>query len=171
LVPETDNPYDVNAVSVWVDGLKVGYLSRDDARRYRPGLLALQREYGMPIALPGVIVGGGMRADGPGRLGVFLRHDPADFGLQPLPVPQSAPHMRTGLSEAFATDGINGTPHLSWMRDLPGDDIRAISTLRKLLVEEVDPLDRHFMYAQLETLLYRSREVFASALRSGSRYR
>jgi hypothetical protein len=79
--------------------------------------------------------------------------------------------MRTGLSEAFATDGINGTPHLSWMRDLPGDDIRAISTLRKLLVEEVDPLDRHFMYAQLETLLYRSREVFASALRSGSRYR
>ena len=164
LVPETDNPYDSNAVSVWVDGLKVGHLSRDDARRYRPGLLALQRERGMPVALPGVIVGGGMRADGPGRLGVFLRHDPADFGLQPPPVPQPAFHMRTGLSEALATGGTDGTHDLSWMRDLPGDDIRAISTLRKLLVGEADPLDRHFIYAQLETLLYRSREVFASAL-------
>ncbi len=164
LAPETDNPYDSNAVSVWVDGLKVGYLSRDDARQYRPGLLALQREHGMPIALPGVIVGGGMRADGPGRLGVFLRHDPADFGLQPSPMPQHAFHMRTGLSEAFATDGANGIHHLSWMRDLPGDEIRAISTLRKLLAGEADPLDRHFMYAQLETLLYRSREAFGSAL-------
>ncbi len=36
LVAETDNPYDSNAVSLWVSGLKVGYLSRDDARRYRP---------------------------------------------------------------------------------------------------------------------------------------
>jgi hypothetical protein len=164
LVPEADNPFDPNAVSVWVDSLKVGYLSRDDALRYRPGLLALQREHGMPIALPGVIVGGGMRADGPGRLGVFLRHDPADFGLQPPPVPQRALHMRTGLSEAFATDAANGTHDLSWLLDLPGDEIRAISMLRKLLVDETDPLARHFMQAQLETLLYRSREAFASAL-------
>jgi hypothetical protein len=37
LVAETDNPYDANAVSVWVQGLRVGYLSREDARRYRPG--------------------------------------------------------------------------------------------------------------------------------------
>jgi hypothetical protein len=43
LVAEPDNPYDANAVSVWVRGLKVGYLSRDDARRYRPGLLAWSR--------------------------------------------------------------------------------------------------------------------------------
>ena len=164
LVPEADNPYDSNAVSVWVDGLKVGYLSRDDARRYRPGLVALQREHGMPIALQGVIAGGGIRENGPGLLGVFLRHDPCDFGLQPPPVLQPALHMRTGLSEAFATDGANGTHHLSWMRDLPGDDIRAITILRVLLVGETDPLARHFMYAQLETLLYRSREAFASAL-------
>jgi hypothetical protein len=39
LAAEADNPDDANAVSVWVQGLKVGYLSRDDARRYRPGLL------------------------------------------------------------------------------------------------------------------------------------
>jgi hypothetical protein len=64
LVAEADNPYDPNAVSVWVQGLKAGYLSRDYARRYRPGLLALQTKYGKPIALAGAIVGGGIRADG-----------------------------------------------------------------------------------------------------------
>lgn len=66
---------------MWIDGLKVGHLSRDDARRYRPGLLALYEAHSKPVALSGVIVGGGMREDGPGRLGVFLRYDPADFGL------------------------------------------------------------------------------------------
>jgi HIRAN domain len=81
LIAEDDNPYDANAVAVWVQGLKVGHLSRANARRYRPGLLSLQRRYGQPVALNGVIVGGGIREDGPGRLGVFLRHDPADFGL------------------------------------------------------------------------------------------
>ena len=81
LVAEDDNPHDANAVAVWVQGLKVGHLSRADARRYRPGLLGLQRRHGEPVALNGVIAGGGIRGDGPGRLGVFLRHDPADFGL------------------------------------------------------------------------------------------
>ena len=33
------------------------------------------------VLLVGVIAGGGIREDGPGRLGVFLRHDPADFDL------------------------------------------------------------------------------------------
>lgn len=164
LVPESDNPYDSNAVSVWVEGLKVGYLSRDDAERYRPGVLALQREHGMPIALLGVIVGGGIREDGPGLLGVFLNHNPADFGLQAPSVPHRGPRMRTGLSEAAAIYGADHTYHLSWLSDLPGDDIRAITILRRLLVRETDPLDRHFMYAQLENLLYRSRGAFVSAL-------
>ena len=81
LVAEDDNPHDANAVAVWVQGLKVGHLSRANARRYRPGLLGLQRRYGQLITLNGVIVGGGIREDGPGRLGVFLRHDPTDFDL------------------------------------------------------------------------------------------
>ncbi len=164
LVPETNNPYDPDAVSVWVNGLKVGYLSREDARRYRPGLLALQREHRMPIALRGVIAGGGIREDGPGRLGVFLRHDPAEFGLQSTPVPGPAMHMRTGLSEAFAADGVTGTHHLDWTLDLPADNIRAITAIRQLLTRETDPVSRHYMHAQLENLLYRSREAFASAL-------
>src|SRR6266487_5225174 len=134
LVAETDNHYDANAVSVWIGGLKVGYLSRDDAQRYQPGLLALQKKHGQPIALPGVIVGGGMREDGPGRLGVFLRHDPVDFGLPGVsspPPPES--RMRTGLSDAFATDAADASYDLAWMNDLPEDDIRAIPMLRRLL--------------------------------------
>ena len=83
LVADDANPYDAEAVSVWIDGLKVGHLSRHDARLYRPGLLALQGVHHKPIALSGVIAGGGIRQDGPGKLGVFLDHDPADFGLPP----------------------------------------------------------------------------------------
>jgi len=37
LVAEKDNPYDPNAVAVWINGLKVGHLSRENAQRYRPG--------------------------------------------------------------------------------------------------------------------------------------
>jgi hypothetical protein len=46
-----------------------------------PGLLALQEKRGMPIALSGIIAGGGMRDDGPGRLGVFFDHDPKEFRI------------------------------------------------------------------------------------------
>ena len=55
LVAEKDNPYDPNAIAVWIKDpqagyLQVGYLSREDAPRYRPGLLAQQQEHGRPIA-------------------------------------------------------------------------------------------------------------------------
>jgi hypothetical protein len=165
LVAEDDNPYDPNAVAVWINGLKVGHLSRENAQRYRPGLLALQEARGTPIALAGVIAGGGIRSDGPGMLGVFLQHDPEDFGLRryPLPPPPES-RMRTGLSDAFATDAADDSYDLAWMNGLPGDDIRAIPYLRNLLTQETDVLDRHFMYAQLEAILYRCRDAFASAL-------
>jgi hypothetical protein len=165
LVPEDDNPYDPNAVAVWIDGLQVGHLPRENALRYRPGLLAQQHARGVPIALPGVITGGGIRSDGLGRLGVFLRHDPEDFGLarHPLP-PPSEPRMRTGLSDARATDAADDSYDLGWMDGLPDDHIRAIPYLRGLLAEETDVLDRHYMYVQLEEILYRCREAFASAL-------
>ena len=50
------------------------------------------------------------------------------------------------------------------MSGLPADDIRAISALQQLLAHDADPIDRHFMHAQLENLLYRARNAFASAL-------
>jgi hypothetical protein len=163
LVAETDNPFDSNAVSVWVNGLKVGYLSRADAERYRPGLIALESRYGRPVALRGIIAGGGMRADGQGRLGVFLRHDPSDFGLD-APKSSPLPRMDTGLTDARATDAADESYDLSWVGDLPEDPIRAIPMLRQLLAREQDPIDRHFVFHQLETTLYKSRDAFASAL-------
>jgi hypothetical protein len=165
LVPEDDNPYDPNAVAVWIDGLQVGHLSRENAQRYRPGLVAQQQARGVPVALPGVITGGGIRSDGLGKLGVFLRHDPEDFGVarQPVP-PPSESRMRTGLSDARATDAADDSYDLGWMDGLPDDHIRAIPYLRGLLAEETDVLDRHYMYVQLEAILYQCREAFTSAL-------
>jgi hypothetical protein len=166
LLPEVDNPYDSHAISVWISGCLVGYLSRADAAAYRPGLLALEARHGRRIALNGVVVGGGMRSDGPGMLGVWLHHDPQDFGLTPVvpvePVLQQA--MRTGLSEAFATDADDDTYDLSWYEDLPEDPVAAIKKLRVLLRDDPDPIDRHFMYGELERRLYRSRDAFDSAL-------
>ena len=72
--------------------------------------------------------------------------------------------MWTGLSDAVATDEADDYYDLSWMGDLPADDLRAIKMLRQLLERESDAIDRHFMHTHLEALLYRSRDVFASAL-------
>ena len=71
LVAEDDNPYDSNAIAVWIDGLKVGHLSPGDACAYRPGLLALQRAHRMPIALTGVIPGAGCVTTGQDGLACF----------------------------------------------------------------------------------------------------
>jgi hypothetical protein len=165
LVAEDDNPHDPDAIAVWIDGLHVSYLSRENARRYRPGLLKQQQTHRKPIALTGVICGGGMRADGPGMLGVFLDHDPADFGCRPQPVPPPpGSRMRTALSDAIATDADDDSCDLGWMADLPDDDVRAIPLLRKLLATETSILSRHYMYQHLEAMLYRCRDAFASAL-------
>ena len=61
--------------------------------------------------------------------------------------------MRTGLSDALATDEADDSYDLVWMRDLPVDELRAIKTLRQLLEQERDAIDRHFMHAHLQTLL------------------
>jgi hypothetical protein len=167
LVAETDNPHDANAISVWIDDRKVGYLSREDAEAYRPGLVALQEKAGKYIALRGVIVGGGIREDGPGYLGVWMSHDPEQFGVIAIvPPPSSAlrASMRTGLTEALRTDLDDDSYDLSWLESLPSNPIDAIGRLRQLLQHDPDPIDRHFMFCELEDRLYRSREAFASAL-------
>jgi len=82
LVPEPDNKHDKNAIAVRIDGKKVGHLSRQNAVRYGPGLRRLMAERGGPIALRGVISGGGRFSGRQGDLGVFLTHNPADFGLR-----------------------------------------------------------------------------------------
>lgn len=157
LAPE-DNPHDPNAIAIYISGLMVGYLSRDTAARYRPGLVRLMQQHRQPIALEGVIAGGGQRDDGIGKLGVFLTHDPADF-VEGAPSEASAEmHTRTGAHELIRRGG------LAWLASVPADDVRAIGHVRKLLTEETNPLERHFLFAELEKHLYHSREAFTSAL-------
>lgn len=162
LVPESSNPHDPNAVSVQINGQVVGYLSRQDAVSYRPGLLALMQSGNCYVALEGFIIGGG-----PGRasLGVFLNHDPTDFGLQgPAATPGHEGEPRTGFSEARGADHSGDHHNLSWYNELPDGDRAAIEKLRELLPAATDVLDRHFMFNELEARLYRSRDLYPTAL-------
>jgi hypothetical protein len=127
----------------------------------------VQTREGKSIGLRGVIVGGGIREDGPGFLGVWMSHDPADFGLStvvPAPISSMRGSMRTGLTEALLTDEEDDSYDLSWLQQLPSDHIGAIGRLRQLLQHDPDLIDRHFMYCELEERLYRSRDAFSSAL-------
>jgi hypothetical protein len=95
----------------------------------------------------------------------FDGYDPADFGLRrPHLVITSDASMRTALSDAMATDEDDDSYDLGWRDRLPGDDIKAIPALRQLLANETEPISRHFMFTELETILYRSRDSFQSAL-------
>lgn len=174
LIPEPENPYDSNAIAVYVDGQGVGHLKRETARKYGPGLHALMERHGGYVALRGVIVGGGYHADGPGRLGVWLEHDPHDFGLSapersnPRGSTVSPVHaggtMRTGFSDAWLSDIEDESYDLSWYDNLPDADVPAIARLRDLLAADPDPIDRHFQFAELEKRLYRSRDLYETAL-------
>jgi HIRAN domain len=62
-VPEPDNPHDPNAIAVRIDGRLVGYLSRDDNRRW------LDVVSGRAVGAEAMIAGRG----GTTGLGVFLR--------------------------------------------------------------------------------------------------
>lgn len=155
---------DPNAVQVKIEGCVVGYLSRHDAALYRPGIVALMAECATGrVGLGGEICGGGERVDGIGYLGVFLQHNPATFGVTPRQA-SDIPGFRTGLSEAMATDAEDDSYDLSWLPSLPTSDGPAIKALRKLLEDERDPIDRHYMHGELEERLYRCRDAFATAL-------
>jgi hypothetical protein len=154
LLPEVDNPVDENAISVWVYLKLVGHLSREDAVLYREGLLRLIAEKdNRPIALRGRIVGRGEieEEDRIGYLGVFLDHDPADFGLERHP---AAPQFATGWSSA----------DLPWQTTLSLQDSMAIPQLRSLLETEREAFSRHYVYCALEERLYHCRNAFPSAL-------
>lgn len=167
LVPEANNPYDENAVAVWVAGLLVGHLSRDDAAALRPGIVRLVEETDQAVAVEAVIVGGGPRPNGEqASLGVWLRHDPEAFGLPPepsRPAPQSS-GLRTGRSEALLTDEIDDSYDLSWLDALPDQPNRRLPRLRELMQRETDPVSRHYLMCALEADLYSMRDVHPGIL-------
>ena len=70
LVPEPTNPHDENAIQVVVAGSVVGYLSREDAMRYGPGVRLL-REHDLRLVCKAVLGGRG-RGSETSNLGVFL---------------------------------------------------------------------------------------------------
>lgn len=70
LQPEPENPYDPNAVAVYIDGLKVGHLDRANARAMTT------KNPGMTFAARAMIVGGWLRRNGSeGHYGVRLDID------------------------------------------------------------------------------------------------
>lgn len=166
LVPESGNPYDENAVGVWIGGLLIGCLSRDDASALRPGIVRLVQETGRAVALDAVIVGGGARGDGEeGLLGVWLTHDPEDFG-SPSSVPAAAVSagFRTGLSEAIGRDEADDSYDLRWLDSLPEHVSERLPVLRELMLTEREPVGRHYLVRALEADLYVSRTDRPDAL-------
>ena len=165
LIPNPDNEFDANAIEVRIDGLLVGHLPREDAAAYRPGLIRLMQHSEVPlVALHAVIVGGGRRGGGLGYLGVFLSHDPSDFGVASQHVSHGrfmAGELRTGLSGEIESDH---STEMAWYRRLPEEDPAAIGALRSLLEHERDPIARHYMFCELEHRLYRSRTTLPAAL-------
>ncbi|MBI3437880.1 MAG: hypothetical protein HY054_04395 [Proteobacteria bacterium] len=57
LMREDDNPYDDQAVAVFLDGERAGYLARADARRYRADLAAAG-DANLSVRCAAKIVGG-----------------------------------------------------------------------------------------------------------------
>lgn len=156
LVPEPDNSYDSNAVSVWIAGFKVGHLSRSDAEVYQTPIIRLMKEEDQPLALTGRIFGG--EPEKP-SLGVFLYHNPEDFGLRNSSATRGESAPRAGVNT-----GASEASNMSWYANLPDDPVRAIKELRELLAAEAEPLERHFIFNELERSLYKCRDVFPSAL-------
>ncbi|MDP8928368.1 MAG: HIRAN domain-containing protein [Actinomycetota bacterium] len=74
LVPDLDNPYDSNAVSVRVAGQVVAYLPRSEAKQVHAKLTKLREGVGCDIACRGLIVGGWKRG--------FLGRDQGHFGIK-----------------------------------------------------------------------------------------
>jgi hypothetical protein len=75
LRPEPDNEYDKLAVGVYVDGRKVGHLSREDASARQARLLALRSQGKLPMC-SALVTGGWRRGAGDeGYYGVRLDLD------------------------------------------------------------------------------------------------
>jgi HIRAN domain len=67
LVREPENPYDSNAVAIYILGQRVGYLSRDDAEEYSILIDELWRKYGVRPACRASLTGGWRRYASDGK--------------------------------------------------------------------------------------------------------
>lgn len=79
LLPEPENEHDPKAVRVEIAGSKVGYLPRDTAARYAPGLARIAARGRVPACE--ALIAGRDGAEAASLVGVFLRLPPADDPL------------------------------------------------------------------------------------------
>lgn len=77
LIPEDTNKFDNKAVCVQINGLTVGYLSRQDARSFRRRL-GSKGLTGLATTCPAVIAGGGLKDGQRFNYGVWLDLKPFD---------------------------------------------------------------------------------------------
>jgi len=169
LVPEPSNEYDPNAIGVWIQELQVGFLAKELAREIIDDLhILMEANPGKYIGLRGVIAGGGERNDGPGMLGVFLEFPADQFGLVSKSSTKSESEsftMNTGETDAFVTDAQDDSYDLSWMNALSLDPSKRILGLKDVLLNNLEPISRHFAFAELEEIYYHYKEVFPDALK------
>jgi HIRAN domain len=84
LKPEPTNPYDKNAIAVTIDGETVGYLSRENALRYRE-VVEWADAHDRKVACIATLTGGWDRGDGDtGSFGVALHLGTAGESLVEL---------------------------------------------------------------------------------------
>jgi hypothetical protein len=133
LIHEPNNPHDRNAVGVYIDGRKVGHLSRAEAVAYQPVLarLAATNSVGCCHAL---IVGGWDRGDGDeGHFGVQLDLAPPAFAHPHDPTPPRAPESTTrprrdspgiwtgsSTSDRSSVGKVEGRHYTEWVDTVKG---------------------------------------------------
>lgn len=71
LIPEPNNPHDCNAVAVYIDEIKIGYLERQAAQGF-VSTLKRRRQTNTVAVASALICGGWKRPDSEGHYGVKL---------------------------------------------------------------------------------------------------
>lgn len=168
---EPSNRYDANAIAVVQPEYGcIGYVPRDTALVLRPYFQSLEQAGLGGAVCEAVLVGGdGTRSS----IGAYLNFRPVnedDSLWQSQPDSPRTPQrgeptgFRSGLSSAQATDHEDDSYDLGWMDSLTGSPASDIPLVRRLLRAEAEHIARHYLFGELERLLYRSRDAFGSAL-------
>jgi hypothetical protein len=82
LVPEPNNPYDKNAISIQIGGRTVGYLDRERAITYQPVARRLLDLEAVGLCIGHIRGGWRRRGGGEGHFGVSIHLAPPDKAFQ-----------------------------------------------------------------------------------------
>lgn len=123
LYPEPDHPFDSSAVGVYVNGEKVGHLSREDAVLFQPQLLTLLE--GAKVATcDAQLKGGWSRAESRGSFGIDV-YLPDESGV-PMPANDS---IMAGKAEETIGEAIQRLGCAAWWQSLSDDSRQTIEVV------------------------------------------